>query len=170
MANTNDPRGFILVKSDGKQVRTRTYAKTASQVLYEGDPIERVSAGTVDLAAAGSTTWVGICAAFSPASATTVELYDDPDAEFLVQTDGTTAYAVADNGLNADIAAGTPDTTLNRSGVIVDMATKATTATLPVKILGLAAGINGGENGAGTNALIRVKLNQCERGAGVTGV
>lgn len=172
MANTNDPRGFLPYTNGGKAIRTANYAKTASAVVYEGDLVKRVAAGTVETAGAGITAGiVGVAARTSLASDTTVDVYDDPKAVYLCQTDGTTAYAVADNGQNADIAAGTPDTSLNRSGQLIDMATKNTTATLPFKILGLAPqGINGAENGAGVNATILVVLNNSEQGAGATGV
>lgn len=170
MANTNDPRGFILVHSDGKAVKSRRYAKTTGAAVYEGDLVKRVAAGTVETAGAGATNVVGVAARYASATDDTLDVFDDPDATFKVQSDGTTAYAVADNGLNVDIAAGTPDTALNRSGQIVDMATKAVTATLPIKILGLAEGVNGGENGAGVNALLLVKLNDVERNDGTVGI
>lgn len=172
MANTDDPRGFIPVQNEGKVVRTRNYAKTASAVVYEGDLVKRVAAGTVETAGAGITAGiVGVAARTSLAADTTVDVYDDPEGTFLCQTDAVVPYAVADNGLNADIAAGTPDTSLNRSGQLIDMATADVTATLPFKIIGLPfQGINGAENGAGVNATILVKLNNSERGAGTTGV
>jgi hypothetical protein len=170
MANVDDPRGFLPYLIDGKTAKTRDYAKTAAAVVYEGDLVKRVAAGTVETSGAGVTTIIGVAAHFAAAADSVVALYDDPDMEFLVQSDGAVAYAVADNGLNVDIAAGTPDTTLRRSGQIVDIATKATTATLPIKILALGPEINSAANGAGVNALLRVKLNNVERSAGTTGV
>lgn len=171
MANTNKPRGFIPFTFGGKLLRTTTYTKTAAQVLYEGDLIKRVGAGTVEVCGAGVTAGiVGVCARYSPASETTVEIYDDPDVVYQAQCDGTTAFAEADIGQNVDVAAGSPDTALNRSGMLIDMATKAATATLPFKILGLAAGINGDPNTAAVNALLLVKINATEGHAGATGV
>jgi hypothetical protein len=156
---------------EGKTVRTRRYAKTAAAVVYEGDLVKRVAAGTLQVAAAGDTDRiVGVAARTSLAADGYVDIIDDAEATFQAQSDGTTAYAVADNGQNVDIAAGTPDTSLEKSGQLVDMATKGTTATLPLKIIGLAPAINGGENGAGVNALLLVKLNHVERGAGVAGI
>jgi hypothetical protein len=170
VANTNDPRGFKIWLGDGKAAHSRRYAKTAA-IIYEGDLVERTAAGTLQTATAGSSNRiVGVAVRYATAADGYIDVYDDPDATFTAQSDGTSAYAVADNGLNADIAAGTPDTALDRSGQVVDIATKAVTATLPVKILGLAAGVNGGENGAGVNALLLVKLNHVERGAGVAGI
>jgi hypothetical protein len=170
MANTNDPRGFLIYKGDGKTMRTTRYAKGAA-VIYEGDLVERVAAGTLQTATAGSSNRiVGVAARYAAASEGFIDVFDDPDTTFLAQCDNTTAYAVADNGQNVDIAAGTPDTDLLRSGQVIDMNTKGLTATLPLKVLGLAQGINGGENGAGVNALLLVKLNHAERGAGIAGI
>lgn len=172
MANTNAPRGFIPIKVGGKECLVNSYTKTAGEVLYPGDLVKRVAAGTVQVCGAGvSAGIVGVCAAYSAAASTDpVFVYDDPDALFIGQCDGTTAYAVADNGANVDVAAGTPDTSLNRSGMLIDMSTKATTATLPFKVMGLAPAINGGENGAGVNALLILKLNASEAKPGSTGV
>lgn len=172
MANTSDPRGFLPYQNEGKVVRSRNYRKTASAVVYEGDLVKRVAAGTVETAGAGITAGiVGVAARTSLASDDTVDVYDDPEGTFLCETDGSVAYAIADDGANVDIAAGTPDTSLNRSGQIIDMSTKATTATLPFKIIGLPPqGINGVANGAGVSATILVKLNNSERGAGTTGI
>jgi hypothetical protein len=171
MANTNDPRGFILRKVPGKAVRINSYPKTASEVLYPGDLVKRVDAGTVQVCGAGVTAGiVGVCVAYSAAADTTVLVCDDPDAEYVGQCDGTTAFAAADIGQNVDVAAGTANTGLLRSGMLIDMATKGTTATLPFKILGLADGVNGDANTAAVNALLRVKLNASEGHAGATGV
>lgn len=170
MANVDDPRGFRLFQTEGKQVRTRQYAKTASAVILEGALLKRVAAGTVEAAGAGETPIVGVAAHYSAATDTDpVSVIDDPEATFVAQT--ADAYAVADNGLNVDIvlgSAGGPDS--KRSGDEINMSTKAATATLPFKIIGLAPEINGVSNVAGANADILVKLNNSERGAGTTGV
>lgn len=171
MANTNDPRGFLLYQGAGKVIRTREYTKTASAVLYPGDLVKRVAAGTVEVCGAGITAGiVGVCAAYAAAADAVAYVYDDPDAVYQAQCDGTTAYAVADNGQNVDVAAGTPDSSLLVSGMLIDMATKAVTATLPFKILGLANGINGDPNAAGVNALLLVKINATEGHAGALGI
>ena len=169
MANANNPRGFIPYQNEGNTLRSRQYTKGAA-AIYQGDLLVRVADGTVQTSAAGETTnqFVGIAAHYAAASATEVAVYDDPDATYVAQCDGTTAYAVADNGSNVDIAAGTP--VGERSGQLIDMNTKAATATLPFKVIGLAPKINDAENGAGVNADLLVKLNDCERGAGAAGI
>ena len=172
MSTTVDqPRGFRPQKAEGQALRSTRYAKTSDEVVYEGDLVKRVAAGTVQAATVGGGNVVGVAASTSLATdADFVEVYDDPDMVFVCQADGATAYAVADNGLNADISLGAANTTLNRSGHEVDMSTAATTATLPIKILGLAPTLNGVANPAGAAADLLVKLNQVEKSAGVVGV
>lgn len=168
MANIDDPRGFILRKVPGKTVRMNEYRKTANEVLYIGDLVKRVAAGTVQVCGAGVTSGiVGVCMQYHAAADTSpVLICDDPDAEYYAQA---TTYALTDDGINVDVAAGSPDTNLKRSGMEIDMSTGATTATLPFKVLGLAEGVNGG-NVVGTDALIIVKLNATEGHPGSTGL
>lgn len=172
MANVADPFGFQPVKAGGKERTVGYYAKTAGEVLYPGDLVKRVAAGTVQVCGAGITAGiVGVCAAYSATTDTAdVPVYDDPTGTFIGQCDGTTAYAAADNGQNVDVAAGTPNTSLKRSGMVIDMATKGTTATLPFKILGLAPQVNGEDNVVGVSARLLLKLNAVEAKPGATGV
>ncbi len=174
MANLDAPRGLVLLQLEGKVVRTREYAKTAGQIIYKGDLVMRVPAGTVQAYVAGTAPAAGIAigvAAHHSLAANTdkIAIIDDPEASYVMQT--ADAYAVADNGLNADIAAApSANTSLNFSGQEVDMATKAATATLPLKLIELANEINGAENVAGVNADVIVKINSVERGAGTVGI
>jgi len=174
MANLDAPRGLRLLQLEGKVVRTREYAKTAGQIIYKGDLLMRVPAGTVQVyiagTAAGAGIPIGVATHHSLAAKTDpVSVTDDPEASYVIQT--ADAYAVADNGLNVDIAAApSANTSLNFSGQEVAMATKAATATLPLKLIGLANEINGAENVAGANADVIVKINNVERGAGTTGI
>jgi hypothetical protein len=172
MANIADPMGFVPVTAGGKELTVKYYTKTAGAVLYPGDLVKRVAAGTVEVAGAGITAGlVGICAAYSAAAATDdVPIYDSPSGLFVGQCDATTAYAAADNGQNVDVAAGTPSTTLFRSGMVIDMATKNTTATLPFKILGLAPAVNLNDNVVGVSARLLLRFNASEAKPGSTGV
>lgn len=172
MANYADPMGFVPYTAGGKERTVGFYTKTASEVLYPGDLVKRVAAGTVQVCGAGVTAGiVGVCAAYSAAADTNpVPVYDDPAGLFIGQCDGTTAYAAADDGQNVDVAAGTPSSTLLRSGMVIDMATKGTTATLPFKILGLAPLVNQSANGVGVSARLILKLNATETKPGSTGV
>jgi hypothetical protein len=173
MANINDPRGFIPYKKEGKLYKTRAYEKTAGELIYTGDLLKRVAAGTVSVYVVGDAEpIVGVAAHYSAAASTDpINVYDDPEMEFVCQIDATTAYAAADRGLNVDIkATPVPDTALNQSGQVIDMATKAATATLPLKVLDLAPAINQEENSEAINADIIVKVNRSERGNLATGI
>jgi len=176
MANINAPRGFKLYQLEGKVVRSREYAKTSGQDIYEGDLLMRIAAGTVSVYVAGTAPAagrvIGVAAASSLSTdADVVQVIDDPEATFICQCDATTAYAVADNGLNCDIAGSpSPDTDLSRSGQVLDLATKDVTDTLPVKVMELAPQINNNENSAAINADLLVKVNSSERAAGTAGI
>jgi len=170
MANIDDPRGFRPYQWEGKTYRSREYTKTAAQTIYEGDLLKRVAAGTVQVHVNGDTDpIVGVAAHYSPAADTVMDVIDDPEVTYVAQCSGT--FAAADAGSNADVAAApSPDTDLNRSGQEVD-GTFATTATLPLKVFGLAPQINDEPNDAGAaNADLLVKINQSERTAGVAGI
>jgi len=173
MANLDAPRGFIPYKNAGKTVRIGYYIKTAGEEVFQGDPVKRVAAGTVQTYAPGDTEpLIGIAARHSLAADTEeLQVYDDPEQEFVVQTDTGTAFAAADIGLNADSEADhAGSATSGLSGQEIDMSTANTTATLPFKVLGLAPQINSLENAAGVNADILVKINRHERGNLQTGV
>ncbi len=62
----------------------------------------------------------------------------DPDALYEIQEDGVGGQlAAADIGLNADIILAAGNAFTKRSGAMLDTSTKATTAALPLKIVGL---------------------------------
>lgn len=180
MANTNAPFGFKPVRgvssgcyNDGAQV----YAAAAgdSTVIRHGDPVTVTGTATADgipvvaRSTAGDTNAItGIAVGFRPFGATEwlnyrpastayeVLVEDDPFAEYWIQEDSVGgALAAADVGLNAAIAFGTAGVD-GRSAAMIDSSTKAVTATLQVRILGLAQIVN---NAIGNYAIWRVRLN-----------
>ena len=79
------------------------------------------------------------------------------DILFEVQDDGVGgAIAATDIGLNVDLIAAAGSTYSRRSGYMVDTSTKATTATLQVRIEGL---VQRPDNEIGTNAKLLVTIN-----------
>jgi hypothetical protein len=90
----------------------------------------------------------------------------DPEAEYEVDVTGTT-LAAADVGLNINIAATAATTSggLTRSNMVVDSATKATTATLQFRIVRLATSAAGV---LGDRCVVR--LNKSSANLGATGV
>ncbi len=141
--------------------------------LYEGDPV--VLAGSADGAgvasvtrAAAAGTITGAVVGFADATSMTagyraastaayVLVCHGQDVLFEIQEDGVGgAIAAADIGLNADIIVAAGNSYSKSSGVMLDTSTKATTATLPLRIRGLA---QRPDNEMGTNAKVLVTLN-----------
>jgi hypothetical protein len=110
----------------------------------------------------GTTDMVGYRAASTAAYAL---VCTDPNAMYVIQCNGT--FAAADVGLNASMTIATGSATTRRSAVELDLATKATTAALPLKIMGLLQTPN---NEVGADAKILVKINNHTDGNAVAGV
>lgn len=159
MPNISRVMGLRPVKSlngefDGP---LETFAVLASDAtaLYAGDVVK--SAGTADAdgvqaitrATANTELPVGVIVGFqpdfsnlnapasyrAPSTARKAFLVVEPHAVYEVQANAATA--VADIGLNVGIAYTAGSATTGLSGMQADMATKATTSTLPLKILGV---------------------------------
>lgn len=157
-----------------------------ASVVYIGDPV--VISGTADangipsitLATPGAGNRItGVVAGFNinpaivasgfrAASTDTHALVEHhPDALYEIQANGT--VAATDIGANANLIAGTAGNGYKRSGWMLDTASMTTTATLQVRIVGLA---RRPDNEFGPNAVLLVRINQTtETGAaGSTGV
>jgi len=99
---------------------------------------------------------------------------DDPFQEYEVEAvtgaNASYSFAVADIGLNADLSTVAGSTTTGNSAAALDMATKATTATLQWKIVGSVNRPDNEPTGAATK--VRVVLNNATfgGGTGATGV
>lgn len=189
MANSDRPSGFTPVSWNGK---TNVYSIAASYAtaLAIGDPVK--SSGTADAngvpgIAIGATTGalrgviVGLGKAeggiFNPSNLdSTVRpasdpavwyalVVDDPDAIFEIQEhENGTALAATEVGLNQISVSGTNNgyTSTWELASTTD-ATAATTATLQLRLLGLARKPN---NAFGANAKWLVKINVHELGTG----
>lgn len=179
MANANAPFGLKPIRGASSQPYNdgaQPYAKLAADtsVIRYGDPVTVTGTADADgrpavtLSTAGATNAItGVAVGFRPIGATEwlgyapastayeVLVEDNPFAEYLIQEDSDGgALAVADVGLNAAIVFGTA--TGNRSAAMLDSSTKATTAGLQVRIVGLAQIVG---NAIGDYAVWRVRLN-----------
>lgn len=190
MANANTPMGFIPVRNAGNGVMTggleRFYVPVGdATALYIGDPV--VKAGSADAngvatvtraTAAGAIT--GIVQGFEPDGTTNMVGYraastaayvlvcTDPNQLYEIQEDAVGgALAAVDVGLNADFIVAAGNAYNRASGVMLDTSTKATTAGLPLKIMGFSPRPN---NAIGANAKVLVKLNLNTEVAGAAGV
>jgi len=92
------------------------------------------------------------------------------EVEAVTGSNASYAFAVADIGLNADLATVAGSTTTGTSAAALDMATKATTATLQWKILGSVQRVDNEPTGNATKVLVKINNAIMGGGTGATGV
>lgn len=190
MANANTPMGFSPVRKASNGVMTggmETFYVPAADgtALYIGDPVIKAGSAdangvaTVTRATAGAAI-TGVVVGFLPDGTTTLPGYraastaayvvcmTDPDMLYEIQEDAVGgALAAVDVGLNADFIVAAGNSYSKRSGVMLDTSTKATTVTLPLKIMGFAQKPN---NAIGANAKVLVKINVTTEAPATVGV
>jgi hypothetical protein len=180
MANTFAPFGF---QQDSGTGSTPTYEQVTrfinynASAIYSGDPVTSQTDGSIAIASPGTTQIAGIfygCKYLSVsmrrvvwnnywpgtdvASTQTVEAYivNDPNAQFVVQSDGVTGLTQADVGANVQFAIGTPNTQNGISGAYVQ--SPNTTPTLPFRILKIVTwnfnGVTNPTTGAAAYAIV----------------
>jgi hypothetical protein len=154
MANVNAPFGAIVVKERGVEPNVSYYPKISGTIIYEGDFVTHDVSGSVTVGTATSA-MLGVAAEYrAAADVGPIAVYDDPNLIFEIQASGD--LGAADILQNARIVATTGDTSLLRSKHALDSGNIADTATLPLKILQLAPGV---ENAFGSYARVRVAIN-----------
>lgn len=153
---------------------------SVATAAYIGDPVKL--AGSADTAGVAS---IALCAATDTITGTIIGFADatsmaagygaastaryvlvahGQDILFEIQEDGVGgAIAAADIGLNADIIVAAGSTYSKRSGVMLDTSTKNTTATLGLRIRGLA---QRPDNELSANAKVLVSLNDTTESPG----
>jgi hypothetical protein len=94
---------------------------------------------------------------------------DDPNLVFEAQTIGAT-FATANVGLNCEIDATAGSTTSGASGMGVDLAALATTATLPLKVVGFPSRPDNNIGDAFTSAYVVINNHQYKGSTGTAGV
>lgn len=94
---------------------------------------------------------------------------DDPNQIYEVQTSNGT-LTVADVGLNANFAVAAGSTTTGASGMTLDVGTIATTATLPLKIIGFSQRVDNDNTAAASKVLVKINNHQFNSGTGTAGV
>ena len=182
MANTDTPFGLKPVRDAGSApyndgVEMFYVPASDSTALFIGDPVIRAGSGdaagvpsATRAAATGAIT--GVVVGFTdPDSmelgygAASTDRYalvrTEPDTLYEIQVNGT--LAAADVGLNANISIGAGNTYNRLSGVELDAATKATTATLQLRIMGFA---QRPDNEVAADAVVYVKINNSTEVAG----
>lgn len=176
MPNVNTPRGLVPLRNAGSTVESggvEMFAVAAADAtaLYIGDPVIRdggADAGGVASVtrASGTGAITGVVEGFMPNGTTDtagfraastlayVLVRTDPDTLYELQDTAGTIVA-ADIGLNANLTAGAGDAYSKRSAFVLASASKAVTATLPVKIQGLAQR-PGNEFGAFAKVIVKI--------------
>lgn len=94
---------------------------------------------------------------------------DDPNLIFEAQTSGA-ALASTQVGLNTGVGAGAGNTATGTSGMTIDLATAAVTATLPLKIVGVPNRPDNQIGDAFTRAYVQINNHQFKGGTGSAGV
>lgn len=98
---------------------------------------------------------------------------DSPDLVFEVEaTNGGSSYsfAVADIGQNCNMFAGSGSTSTGTSAHSADLGDKGTTATLPLRVLGVVNRADNEKTGAATKILVKINNHQLNSGTGTAGV
>lgn len=191
MANTLAPFGFRPVGYiDGS---APTYGHTNKRIAsgdttacYTGDPVTQLNTGYVTRSTAGSNQIHGIFVgceyqstanqrkvwrSYWPGSDATgdviAQVINDPRALFRVQANGSTAIGIADIGVNANFAVGTPsagNTASGQSYATLDQSSLGTGATLQFRIVNIITeppGDNGTDYLSANNHVL-VKLNNAD--------
>lgn len=163
MANTSRPNGF---RPYGEALRETPY--TASAAIYPGDLVKLTDAGKVAVAAAGDAC-LGVAASYASGDDQEVIVWDDPDQRFIGQADAGTTLAQTSVGLNFNFVAASPSTAYRRSRQVVDSDTGATTAALPLQLIGYSREENR-EIGELADCVVVINEHQLAKGAGQVGV
>jgi hypothetical protein len=189
MANANVAFGLKPVRmADGSPFNNATnlaYVPSSDGTAhYIGDPgklagsadtagvpsVTRCAAGdTISGVVLGFADATSMLAGYGAAStARYVLLSRGQDILYEIQEDAVGgAIAAADIGLNADIIVAAGSTYTKDSGVMLDTSTKATTVTLPLRIVGLA---QRPDNELSANAKVLVTLNNTTESPGTASV
>lgn len=193
MANNDAPFGMSAFSSTGAAytggVNKYYIPASDSVIMAVGDPV--VSLGSADTDGVPSVTRAAAGAAirgiivgfeflnrdqenlpgYRPAS---VECYalvaDDPSARVWIQEDSVAgSLAATDAGLNVNFIVANANSTTGKSQVEIDSSTAATTATLPLKLLGLQQ-VEGNEFGTGAVWVCSFNTHELKALTGSTGV
>lgn len=176
-------RPYLIPSSDATAVFIGDPVKLAGSAGTAGQKVDGLPAGglaTVIQAAAGDPI-IGVVVGFEPIKTSLETLHraastariayvaDDPNVIFEIQeVSGGTALTADEVGLNANFVVAAGSTTTGLSGVELNNATEATTATLNLRILGL---VQREDNTYGEHAKYEVLVNNHQlRGTGIAGV
>lgn len=151
MPNVKRNTGF---RPYGEVRRTNKYIADAA--IYPGDAVVHGSSGNVVAWSSSGTAILGVAMGYAASQGAEVLVWDHPDQEFVVQSDGSTPAGQLDVFLNYTIAATSASTQYKVSRMQLSGISGATGATMPLKALFLD---NRADNAFGTYADVVVIIN-----------
>lgn len=170
MPNINAPFGLLpIVKNmGGGAAQVNQYKKLVGTAtpIYTHDVVRPLTSGDITAGGTpGTDLWLGVSLNPGLAStATTHQVIDDPDALFVAQDDGTSSGILeVDLRLNANLVYTAGDAVLLNSRHQIASSTKATTASLDVKLLRKAydfSPINATRDEFGQFCVVELTFNQ----------
>jgi len=170
MANVDFPKGFRPITNfAGTAPRLTTYTAVDSVAFYEGQPVAlngdgKVCAWVVD--ATYYKTGLGVVAGYLAVATTdrTVQVYDDVNQEYEVQSDGATIAGIGTLiGINfgvTNISSGTASTGQSIAEITHDSGSASNDSTTPRPFRGIRFATDPKNEIASTNPRIIVKMNQ----------
>ena len=160
MANKAQPSGL---KPYEHCIRARKYV--AGSTIYPGDSVALAADGQVD----SSVTVPLLGAALNYATVgQDVMIADHPNQIFIVEADE--ALAAADVGKNFDLTLGTASTTYKMSRAFLDGSTPSDTATIAVKLLGIAETIGNTVAVDDVDCIVMINNHTLSGGTGSVGL
>lgn len=152
----------IITKGDN--VRQNSYV--AGGAVKIGDFVKLDASGRVVVAAAGDAL-LGVSNSYASAAGLPINVFDNPEQQFIGQASTAGIAALADLNLNYNIVANT--TSGPEGNHQIDGASGATTATLPLKVLNLSPEFKAA---FGSNARVVFVINNhiLKGGTGTVGV
>lgn len=163
MANLDQPQGF---RPKGMQARANNYV--AAGVIYPGDCVMQEAGGRVIVAAA-TNALCGVALGYASAAGDDILISDDPNQLYVCQADEADIDAQTDIGLNYDLLATAGNSTYRVSRQELDSSTGNTTATLPLKLMGIEKRPDNALGGF-VDCIIKINNHQLDGGTGTAGV
>lgn len=163
MANKDQPCG---AKPKGELLRVRKYVSGGA--VYPGDFVMKENTGKVIVGAA-TNALIGVAINYASGADKELLVADHPDQMFVVQADEADIDAQTDILLNADIVATAGNSSYKISRHELDSSTIATTATLPLKVLGVEPRVDNALGGQ-VDVVVKINNHQLAGGTGTAGV
>lgn len=171
MANADTPYGLRPLRHlTGGEIRMEEYTVTTGQIIYKGDVIKLVAAGTVEECdAADGVLAMGVAAQYvndsGSAGGKKILVWNDPHIVYSIQTTDSITTTAADIGATGDHLATTGDTTTLQSNH--ELNTLGTN--LQFRVIGLVQQTN---NAYGEFSKLEVVFNEHQHkdGSGVASV